>query len=272
MAVQKYRTFVMGDIHGAFKALAQCLERCGFDYENDTLIQLGDVVDGNPQTFECVEELLKIKNLKSVRGNHDDWFNEFIRTDYHPYHWQFGGDATAASYLIHTQPDRGVVFRSGGGFKTSLNYSNIPQNHKDFFANQVLYFIDGQNRCFVHAGFDVNLPFLGQPETNYYFDRSLWMDAMERAKNPALNLANGNNPNFSEIFIGHTPTTRWNMDRPIRLYNITNLDTGASHAGRLTIMDVDSRHYWQSDNIENLYPKKKEKTKNTAYAKKLKAP
>jgi len=98
------------------------------------------------------------------------------------------------------------------------------------------------------------------------------MDAMEKATNPEFKIANGNSPNFSEIFIGHTPTTRWNTDRPIRLYNITNLDTGASHAGCLTIMDVDSRDYWQSDNMENLYPRKKEKTKKTVSANKLKAP
>lgn len=272
MAHKNYRTFVMGDIHGAFKALVQCLQRSGFDYENDTLIQLGDIVDGNPQTFECVEELLKIKNLKSVRDNHDDWFNEFICTDYHPYHWQYGGDATAASYLLHTQSDRGVVFRSGSGFKTSLNSSNIPQSHKDFFANQLLYYIDGQDRCFVHAGYDTNLPFPGQLETNYFFDRNLWLDAVQRAQNPKLIQESGNNPDFSEIFIGHTPTTSWNTDRPLQFFNITNLDTGISHAGRLTIMDVDSRDYWQSDCMEKLYPDKEENAKNIASGKKLKAP
>lgn len=186
---------------------------------------------------------------------------EFICTDYLPYHWQYDGDATAASYLLHKQPDRGVVFRSGGGFKTSLNSSNIRQSHKDFFANQLLYYLDGQDRCFVHAGFDVNLPFLGQPETKYYFDRSLWLDAVERAHNPNLIQEIDNNPDFSEIFIGHTPTTRWNTDRPLQFFNITNLDTGISHSGRLTIMGVDSRDYWQSDNIEKLYLTRKKMQK-----------
>lgn len=39
-------TYVMGDIHGAHKAFIQCLERSNFDYDNDILIQLGDVADG----------------------------------------------------------------------------------------------------------------------------------------------------------------------------------------------------------------------------------
>ena len=36
----------MGDIHGNYRGLLQCLEKSNFDYDNDKLIQLGDVVDG----------------------------------------------------------------------------------------------------------------------------------------------------------------------------------------------------------------------------------
>ncbi|WP_240199569.1 metallophosphoesterase [Sphingobacterium siyangense] len=254
----------MGDIHGAFKALVQCLERSGFDYENDTLIQLGDIVDGNPQSFECIEELLRIKNLIALRGNHDQWLDEFIQMDYHPMQWNFGGDKTAFSYLKHTKPENNVVFPSGKGYKTSLNASDIPEKHRRFLAGQLLYYIDDLNRCFVHAGFDTSEPFYGQIETNYYFDRSLWMDAMETAQDLRNQHGYISTQIFSEIYIGHTPTTRWNTDQPMSFYNITNLDTGASHSGRLTIMDVDSKDYWQSDIVENLYHKKKEKIKNTA--------
>ena len=51
------KTFVVGDIHGAHIALEQCLERSGFNNEEDTLIQLGDVVDGWSESFEAVEKL-----------------------------------------------------------------------------------------------------------------------------------------------------------------------------------------------------------------------
>lgn len=49
------RTFVLGDIHGAAKALEQCFERSEFDKKNDLLIQLGGVVDRHDEVFECVE-------------------------------------------------------------------------------------------------------------------------------------------------------------------------------------------------------------------------
>lgn len=65
------KVFCIGDIHGSYKGLLQCLRKSNFDYKNDTLICLGDVVDGWSQVKECFDELLKIKNLIYVIGNHD---------------------------------------------------------------------------------------------------------------------------------------------------------------------------------------------------------
>ena len=62
------RTFVIGDIHGACRALRQCLERSSFDYTNDILISLGDVADGWPETKDAIDELLKVKNLVYLLG------------------------------------------------------------------------------------------------------------------------------------------------------------------------------------------------------------
>ena len=44
MKVKDRRTLVVGDIHGAYKALLQVLERACFNPQTDTLIALGDVV------------------------------------------------------------------------------------------------------------------------------------------------------------------------------------------------------------------------------------
>ena len=40
------RTWVVGDIHGGYRALMQVFERSQFDRERDRLIALGDLVDG----------------------------------------------------------------------------------------------------------------------------------------------------------------------------------------------------------------------------------
>jgi len=246
------RTLVLGDIHGAYAALFQCLERCCFDYDKDMLIQLGDVVDGYSESYECVEELLKIKNLISIKGNHDEWLYEFIINDFHPKYWSFGGKGTLISYLTHAGKRDGYV-TSRRGFKTTLNASDFPPAHRMFFANQRLFYVDNKNRCFVHAGFDLSCSFYNQIPSEYYDNRSLWLNTFSAMNNGLVNsktlLATG----FSEIFIGHTPTTNFGSDKPLKAFNVTNVDTGAGHNGRLTIMDIDTKEFWQSDPSKELY-------------------
>ncbi|MBS1532548.1 MAG: metallophosphoesterase [Bacteroidetes bacterium] len=243
------RTLVMGDVHGAYSAMMQCLERSQFDDQHDLLIQLGDIADGYAQVYECVEELLKIKHLVAIRGNHDDWFHEFIQVDLHPYFWNFGGKGTLTSYLNHAGKN-GRFFKKGSGYKTALASSDIPDTHKAFFEGQWPYYIDGQNRCFVHGGFKRDKPFHGQATSAYYLDRDLWTTAIS-CHNEGGSLAV--ETSFSEIYIGHTATAQLGVHHPLNACNIWNIDTGAGASGRLTIMDVDTKEYWQSDRIPTLY-------------------
>src|SRR6266700_1100414 len=105
------KTFVIGDIHGAHKALLQCLDRSGFDRENDTLITLGDICDGWPYVYECVEELLKIKNIINIIGNHDQWFLKWYYTLCHPDYWGSGAKNTAVSYLSRLDKEMNIKER-----------------------------------------------------------------------------------------------------------------------------------------------------------------
>src|SRR5688500_3405578 len=73
-------TWVLGDIHGQYEALVQVLERSGFDSESDRLIFLGDVVDRGGRPFECIGELMKIRDKVLIRGNHDDNFYRYMVT------------------------------------------------------------------------------------------------------------------------------------------------------------------------------------------------
>ncbi|WP_437919515.1 metallophosphoesterase [Sphingobacterium sp. LRF_L2] len=247
------RVFVMGDIHGAYKALRQCLQRSEFHHERDTLIQLGDIVDGYSESFDCVEELLRIRHLVSIKGNHDGWFAEFIETGNHPMGWNYGGKATYMSYLRQIKPLPNI-FQRWVGLGSRLRSIDIPQAHVHFFNSQLLYFIDAENRCFVHAGFDKTIDFFEQPEINYYFDRTLWTEAFEALNSFPINGDYSADIPFSEVFIGHTATTHWGIMKPIQAFGITNLDTGAGHNGKLTIMEIHSKNYWQSDRLDELYP------------------
>lgn len=207
------------------------------------LIQLGDVTDGYPEVFECVEMLLGVKNLIAIKGNHDDWFQEFIVTGSHPQFWDQGGLGTLKSYLGHAgKAERYHAVDSG--YETALVSSDIPVAHRNFFLHQKLFYVDAYRRCFVHGGFRLGTPLDQQRPRDFYWDRSLWDNAYQN-KLPVSD--------FPEIYLGHTPTLNWGTDQPLKAFNVWNLDTGAGHTGRLTIMDVDTKAYWQSDRLPELY-------------------
>ena len=248
------RKFVMGDIHGAFKALQQCLDRASFDYTNDLLIQLGDVADGFDEVYECVEELLKVKNLVAIKGNHDEWFNQFCKTGYHEQHWSQGGKGTVNSYLKYNNKKPNFISSKFFGFSVNIVKEDIPESHKDFFDKQVLYHIDDDNNCFVHAGFNRYQSFYEQREETYYWDRSLFIDAVEyeqlKVKMPDIEFEIATP--FKRIYIGHTSTAIWKVDQPITAANVINMDTGAGWGGRLSMLEIGTDEVFQSDTVTEL--------------------
>lgn len=171
------RTLVIGDIHGNYKGLMQALERANFDNDKDTLISLGDVVDGHCDSFEVVEELLKIKNLIPVKGNHDDWFYQWIQTGVNPANWGQGQKASGESYLRRLDPKAEFVFMSNGFPMVRLIPDDIPEKHRDFFKNQIPYYIDDKNRLFVHGGFNRHFHLDDQGDI-LWWDRDLWSQAL----------------------------------------------------------------------------------------------
>lgn len=216
------RTFVIGDIHGGHKALLQCLQRAKFDYKKDTLISLGDVADGWPEVVECFEELLKIKNFIMVMGNHDNWLLEWmIDQDEKPNVWvNQGGAATLASYAKHPE--------------------EIRKKHYEFLKTISHYYVDGENRLFVHGGLEIGVPIEKQHPTDIMWNREL--------VNPGANV-----PEYKEVFIGHTST--WRISTiPIQYGNVTCCDQGGGWEGKLSMMNIDTKEVFQSDMVEDLYP------------------
>jgi len=43
--------------------------------------------------------------------------------------------------------------------------------------------------------------------------------------------------------------------------NVWNIDTGAAFKGRLSIMDIHTKQFWQSDRLTDLYPGEKGRNK-----------
>ncbi len=234
------RTLVIGDIHGGLRALKQVFERAKVN-ESDKLIFLGDYVDGWSESAALISYLIETNEKYEcvfIRGNHDIWCHD----------WLLGSEFDNRPWVI------------SGGYETIDSYESInevvKERHISFFQNLKDYYIDSENRLFVHAGFmSLKGPDNEVYKSNFYWDRSLWEMAdsfHERIKKKPESMPKRLKL-FNEIYIGHTPTQDYDSTIPINRINVWNLDTGAAFKGSLSIMDIDTKEFWQSDPLYSLY-------------------
>lgn len=64
------KDFIVGDLHGNYDLLIDGLTKVNFDFSNDRLFCVGDLVDKGTQSVECLE-LLNKDWFYSVAGNHE---------------------------------------------------------------------------------------------------------------------------------------------------------------------------------------------------------
>lgn len=237
------RTLVIGDIHGGLRAMHQIMERAKVT-KKDTLIFLGDYVDGwsqSPQVIDYLIELNKTNNCHFIRGNHDELLLHWLKDSKDNVTWyQHGGEATVLAYDDVTE--------------------EIKKRHVEFLQSLEDHFLDDKNRLFIHAGFtNMNgIDFEYFPKL-FYWDRTLWETALALDKNMKTTdlLYPKRFKLYNEIYIGHTPVSRIGKTIPVQMANIWNIDTGAAFKGPLTIMDVDTKEFWQSEPLDFLYPNEK---------------
>ncbi len=234
------RRLVIGDIHSGLKALKQLLQRAKVT-EEDHLVFLGDYVDSWSEAFETIDFLISLKNSHNctfIRGNHDELCREWMITGKENPQWlAHGGRATRDSYL-----------RAG---------KEQWDSYLEFYENMENTFLDTDNRLYLHAGF-TNLKGIEYEyfEQLFYWDRTLW--EMAKSLDKGLTVNDQNYPmrlrHYNEIFIGHTPLSKTGIAIPENNANVWNIDTGAAFKGPLTIMDVKTKQYWQSDPVFTFYP------------------
>ncbi|NOQ70929.1 MAG: serine/threonine protein phosphatase [Crocinitomix sp.] len=235
------RTIAIGDIHGGLKGLKQVLERAKVTSQ-DELIFMGDYVDGWSESAQLIDFLIELSygnNCHFIFGNHDAWCYDWL-----------------------TRGTENHIWLKHGGKETVMSYEGYSSDQKDehiaLFMKMKNYYVDSKNRLFIHAGYtSMHGPAKEHYASNYGWDRTLWemavavhgrIDDTDEAYPDRLKL-------FSEIYIGHTPTTKWGIDYPWNRANVWNLDTGAAFKGKLSALDIDTKEFWQSDPVMELYPK-----------------
>ena len=271
------KRFVIGDLHGRHEALKDVLKKSNFNYDEDVLIVLGDIADGGYNTSQVVDELLKIKNIIYIIGNHDKWFMDFTFKGRTPEEWiNQGGANTLNSYGGRVIPCSRLDTMP---IMLDIDGVRVPKSHVEFFAKG-LYFFEFEKMVFVHGGFDPKKPIKQQEPQKLMWDRSI------------IDYADTNNiEGYEKVFIGHTSTQHIERDwinyqcrkcgeelekevktykdfrgepvcqkckskdifqsigctKPLKIGNLYCLDTGGGWDGKITLMDIDSEKFWQSD-------------------------
>lgn len=241
------QTFVIGDLHGGLKALKDVLKKVPYKPQ-DLFIFLGDYVDGWSDSAKLIDFLMVFsKNQPCVflRGNHDELLCSYLKTNTYNEMWlKHGGQSSLDAYKTLS--------------------SKKKEEHISFLESLDNYYLDKQNRLFVHAGF-TNLK--GVTVEHFqkllYWDRTLWEMAL--ALNPRLKVTDENYPPrlkmYHEIFIGHSAVTKINETTPQQRANVWNVDTGAAFKGPVSVLEIETKTFWQSKAVYLHYPEEEGRNK-----------
>lgn len=211
----KGKLWAVGDIHGCYNLLMTRLKEIGFDFENDLLVAVGDLVDRGTQNIECIE-LLSKPWFTSVRGNHEDLCIGGLHNEsYKRCHVANGGewfymlDGQAMYNIAKTFAELPVVLEiSHNGKKFGFVHGHIEQNNwdefKETFTQEPTAFRDPS-------------------------ELAMWgRDRLDEDKKQYTHVLG-----VDAVIMGHTVT-----QKPCKRDNCYWIDTGAVHWGTMTILDL----------------------------------
>ena len=211
----KGKLYAVGDIHGCYNLLMSRLKEIGFDFENDLLVAVGDLVDRGTQNIECIE-LLSKPWFTSVRGNHEDLCIGGLHNEsYKRCHVANGGewfymlDGQAMYNIAKTFAELPVVLEiNHNGKKFGFVHGHIEQNNWDEFKET----------------FNQEPAAFRDPS-----ELAMWGRERLNDENQQYTHVSG----VDAVIMGHTVT-----QRPCKRDNCYWIDTGAVHWGTMTILDL----------------------------------
>ncbi len=201
------KIFAIGDIHGSFERLQELMQKIPIDFDNDTLVFIGDYIDRGPGSVEVVDYLIDLKKripgIIFLKGNHEDMLEKYLDgTDRFTYILN-GGQHTLDSYLSKTD--------GSGSFP-------IPPDHMEFFGSLRLYY-ETAAYIFVHAGLRPKVPLASQEAEDMLWIRDKFIYSKYDFGKP--------------VVFGHTP-----LEKPLVEPNKIGIDTGAVYGNTLTCVQL----------------------------------
>lgn len=214
------RLFVVGDLHGCYTLLMNRLEELEFNFQQDLLVSVGDLVDRGQENLECLS-LINEPWFKAIRGNHEQMCIEATfdneMKEIHAYHggdWLYKLPIVQQQIVVEQCLNLPIILEIHHNNKVyGFVHADIHINDWDNFKQEVLknnYFIEGEQSAMQIA---------------------LWHRGRVRfsAYNPIYKTVTG----VDEIYFGHTV-----VKEPVKHQNCFFIDTGAVFGGPLTILEL----------------------------------
>ena len=214
------KIYAFGDIHGEFLKLKSLMEKV-LPQKDDKLIFLGDYIDRGKKSFEVIDYLVSLSkeyDCVFLRGNHEDYFLNYMRGVDENYYIGIGGaNKTFKSYRKY-----------GYNLKVHNHLRRRFPKEQATFLQKLKYYYETEDYIFVHAGVD---PEKGVENTDK--DDMLW------------DISFSSKPYEGKIVVyGHHAEKNVLNER----YKIC-IDTGACYAdmGNLTCVQLPDRIFIQQD-------------------------
>ncbi len=143
--------YAIGDVHGKYDLFQKLVAH--YDPSIHQLVLLGDLNDRGPRTKECFllgMKLVKETNAVYLRGNHEEYFLQFLQApeDWYAPYVRNGGKETFES-LLHP----GATEEYSPTEIAMMIRSRYPELI-DFLCERPLYY-EWEEYLFVHAGVDL---------------------------------------------------------------------------------------------------------------------
>ena len=203
------RYFAIGDIHGCLDKLLKLLGLIDVDWENDTVVFMGDYIDRGPDSKQVVDYVLELRKkheqVVCLKGNHEWMFLNYLDHREEQIYLTNGGRDTLHSYGISPDaPDRGA---------------KVPPEHLEFFGS-LLPCYETETYVFVHAGVRPGIPMgLQDPFDLIWIRHEFFMSDHGLKKT---------------VVFGHTPF----REEPFVGEKMIGIDTGAVYGGTLTCLEL----------------------------------
>lgn len=195
--------YVVGDLHGEYTKLMKALDGVSFNYDEDLLLCVGDLVDRGEENEQCIN-LIDEEWFETVMGNHEDFciqgLDDYNVEFYHRMH------------------------NNGGHWFYDLDYGRQLEIYKKFKNLPILMEMRraGKKYGFVHA----DLPYQDWEynkaclEAGDFIEGRHIIDHLIWARN-IVNMDTIQIAQVDQVFFGHTP-----VDDFKHVGNCTFIDTG----------------------------------------------